>query len=246
MGKIADILALDFIPVAIYRTDRIPEDASVPTDHCSIPPLLVNCARSGKKWSADKEHVYCHGAISGFGFGGMGSRQRSAWKISCIPPEHQHEMSHGGKGEFKNPEIAMIHLDAIKDYGDGKDAIVFQALDEAIAENRPIEVVVFLADPTRISALSLLAGYSKSTPGPSTVMPYGHACQQVYALPRAEGETDDPHAVLGMTDLYARRFVPPEIMSFSVPYKLYQRMDSDVEESFLGREKWAETLKKCI
>lgn len=246
MGKIADILKLDLIPVAIYRAEKMPEDASVPTAHCSIPPLLVNCARTGQKWSADKEHLFCHGATSGFGFGGMGNRQRSAWKISYIPEEHKCEMSHGGKGEFKNPEIAMVHLDAIKDYGDGSDAIVFQSLDDAIAENRPIEVVVFLADPTRISALSLLAGYSKTTPGPAVVMPYGHACQQIYALPRAEGESDDPHAVLGMTDLYARRYVPSDIMSFAVPYKLFQKMDAEVEESFLGKDKWPETLEKCL
>lgn len=246
MGKIAELLQIELNPVAIYREKSIPDGSSIPSAKCSIPSLLVKCARTGQKCSADKEHVFCHGAVSGFGFGGMINREHSAWKVSYIPEEHKGELSHGGKGEFKSPEIATLQLDAIKDYGDGTDAIVFQTLDEAIAENKPIEVVVFLVDPTRLSALSILAGYSKPTPGPAVIMPYGHACQQVYAIPRAEGESDDPHAVVGMTDLYARRFVPADIMSFAVPYKLFQKMDSEIEESMFGREKWPETLQKCL
>ncbi len=143
------------------------------------------------------------------------------------------------------PEIATLQLSAIKDYGNGKDAIVFQPLDEALTEHRPIEVVVFLCDPTRISALTLLAGFGKTTPGPAAVVPYGHACQQIYAIPRAEGESDDPHAVIGLTDLYARRFVPADILSFAVPFKLYRRMEADIGKSYLGKESWPETLKKC-
>lgn len=246
MGKIADILQIELKPVAIYRSEKIPEDASVPVAKCSIPSLLVKCARTGQTCSADKQHVYCHGAVSGFGFGGMANREHSSWKVSYIPEDRKGELTHGGKKEFKSPEIARLQLDAIKDYGDGKDAIVFQYLDDAVAEGKPIEVVVFLVDPTRIAALSTLAGYSKTTPGPSTIMPYGHACQQVYAIPRAEGESDDPHAVLGMTDVYARRFVPPDIMSFAVPYKLYLKMESEIEESCFGMEKWPDTLAKCL
>ncbi len=246
MGKIAEILGIKLKPVAIYRQDTIPDDASVPTDHCSIPPLLMKCARLGTKCAADREHVFCHGALSGFGFGGMYNREHSCWLASDIPEEHKGEISHGGKGEFKTPGIAKLQLDAIKDYGDGKDAIVFQELDSALEENRPIEVVVFLVDPTRLSALTLLAGYSKTTPGPAAIIPYGHACQQVYALPRSEGETDDPHAIIGMTDIYARRFVPPDVMSFSVPFNLYKRMEKDIDTSYFCRGKWPEMLEKCL
>ena len=246
MCKIADILGISLKPVAIYRQKTIPEDASVPTDHCSIPPLLMKCARLGTKCAADKEHTFCHGALSGLGFGGMFDREHSCWIASDIPEEHKGELNHRGKGEFKSPDIAKLQLDAIKDYGDGTDAIVFQELDSAMGEDRPIEVVVFLVDPTRLSALALLAGYSKSTPGPAATMPYGHACQQIYALPRSEGESDDPHAIIGMTDIYARRFVPSDILSFAVPFSLYERMDRDIDGSYFCRGKWPEMRDKCL
>lgn len=235
--------------VAIYRSEKIPEDAFVPEHgHCTIPSLFVRCTRLGGKCSADSAHSPCHGSKSGFGFGGIASRQRSSWSASVVPEEARKGMAHmsSGMSYFKDPEIALIQLEPVKDYGDGNDAIVFQDLDEAIKENRPIEVVVFLVDPARLTALQQLAAYSKRTPGPAAIMPFGHACQQIYAIPRGEGETDDPHAIVGMTDMYARRFVGKDQMSFAVPYKLYQRMVDDIDGSFLMKEKFKESFEKCI
>ena len=60
------------------------------------------------------------------------------------------------------------------------------------------------------------------------------------------GESDDPHAVVGMTDMYARRFVGKDQMSFAVPYKLYQRMERDIDSSFLMKEKFIENMDKCL
>ena len=247
MGRLAEILKMENHPVAIYRNDKIPEGAFVPEPHCGIPPLLVRCSRTGEVCSTDNEHSVCHGSKSGFGFGGISSRQRSAWSASVVPEDAQN-MKHKGTGQsyFKTPEIALLQMEPIKDYGDGSDAIVFQDLDDAVAQGKPIEVVVFLVDPTRLTALMQLASFSKETPGPVCIMPYGHACQQVYAIPRAEGESDDPHAVVGMTDMYARRFVGKDQMSFAVPYKLYQRMERDIDSSFLMKEKFIENMDKCL
>jgi hypothetical protein len=249
MSRLAELLKMDNHPVAIYRSKEIPEDAFVPENgHCTIPSLFVRCTRLGGKCAADSAHSPCHGSKSGFGFGGMGSRQRSAWSASVVPDEIRENMAHKSTGMsyFKDPDIALLQLEPIKDYGDGSDVIVFQDIDDAIAEGRPIEVVAFLTDPTRITALQQLAAFSKRTPGPAAIMPYGHACQQVYAIPRAEGETDDPHAVIGMTDMYARRYVKTDQMSFAVPYKLYKRMVDDIDESFLMKPKFAENFEKCI
>jgi len=248
MGRLSEILRMENHPVAIYRTDKIPEGAFIPGTHCGIPPLLVRCSNLGHMCATDNEHSVCHGSKSGFGFGGISNRQNSAWSASVVPEEIRQTMKHKSPGQsyFKTPEIAMLQMDPIKDYGDGTDVIVFQDLDEAESEGRPIEVVVFLVDPGRLSALMQLAAFSKETPGPACIMPYGHACQQVYAIPRAEGESDDPHAVVGMTDMYARRFVKREEMSFAVPYKLYRRMVSDIDSSFLTKEKFEDTFSKII
>ena len=249
MSKLTDLLKIENHAVAIYRAKELPEDAFVPQNgHCTIPSLLMHCVRLGKKTATDSAHSPCHGSKSGFGFGGMANRQRSAWSMSVVPEEVRETIAHKSKGMsyFKNPEIALIQLEPIKDYGDGSDVIVFQDVDEAIKENRPIEVVVFIVDPVRLTALQQLAAYSKTTQGPAAIMPFGHACQQVYALPKGEGETDDPHAIIGMTDMYARRFVGRDQLSFAVPYKLYQRMMDDIDGSFLTNEKFISNFEKCM
>ena len=248
MSRLSEILKLENHVVAIYRTDKIPEGASIPGSHCGIPPLLVKCSRLGQLCATDNEHSVCHGSKSGFGFGGISNRQNSAWSASVVPECEQEKMKHKGSGQsyFRTPEIAMLQMEPIKDYGDGSDVIVFQDLDEAEKEGRPIEVVVFLVDPARLTALMQLAAFSKETPGPACIMPYGHGCQQIYAIPHAEGESDDPHAVVGMTDMYARRFIGKDQLSFAVPYKLYQRMVDDIDDSFLMKEKFIESMDKCL
>lgn len=112
MSRLTDAIKLSTRPVAIYRTDSIPADASVPSAHCSIPSLLMKCARTGVKCAADKEHVYCHGALSGFGFGGIPDRERSACNLSVLPEGS--DSKHGGKAHFMCPDIARIQLDGIK------------------------------------------------------------------------------------------------------------------------------------
>ena len=245
-NRLCEIIGLKTYPVAVYRQDALPEDAKIPNGHCTIPSLFVYCARKGRKTASDSAHSPCRGSKSGFGFGGISNRRNSSWSLSVVPEEEREGMKHQGSGQslFKNPEIALTQLDPIKDYGDGNDVIVFQDADEAEKENRPIEVVIFLADPVSLSALIQLASYSKTTPGPAAVMPYGHGCQQIYAIPRAEGESGDPHAVIGMTDMYARRFIRPGELSFAVPYKLYKRMMIDIDGSFLQKEKYLENLRR--
>ena len=248
MSRISEAIWMKNHPVAIYRSDSIPEGAAVPGSHCGIPRLLVRVSRLGGISATDNEHSKCHGSKSGFGFGGISDRYTSACSASVVPLELRDKYKHKGAGQsyFKNPDIALKQMEPIKDYCDGSDVIVFEDLDSALAAGRPIEVVVFLVDPTRLTALMQLAAYSKTTPGPAVIMPYGHACQQIYAIPRAEGESDDPHAVVGMTDMYARRFIGKDQLSFAVPFNLYQRMDADVEESFLTKGKFKINFDTCL
>ena len=246
MSRLTDIMHYDKHPVAIYRADRMPEDAEPAATHCCIPSLLMKCSNHGKKCTADLEHAQCHGAHSGLGFGGYGDRQRSSMSLSRFP-EGTPETAHGrGKRYFADPECALLQMAPAKDYGDGKDAIVFQDLDEAEKENRPIEVVVFVTDPGRLTVLMQLAAYSKRTEGPASIAPFGFACQLIYAIPRAEGESDDPHGIIGMTDMYARRYVGADQLTYAIPYKLYKRMIDDIPGSFLESERFLEYMDKSL
>lgn len=246
MSRLTEILRIDNHVVAIYRSPSMPDDADPAGPKCCIPTLLMRCNRLGKKCTADMEHVTCHGAVSGLGFGGIPDRERTSFSMSRFPEGSEGTHHNRGKRYFADPECAMYQIDGVKDYGDGKDAIVFQDVEDAEREGRPIEVVVFVVDPTRLSALMQLASYSKRTGGPVSVAPFGHACQQIYAIPRAEGEKDDPRGVIGMTDMYARRFVGPDQMTYAVPYSLYKRMVADIPGSFMEDEKYLSNMEKAL
>ena len=246
MSILTDILHIENHPVAIYRSASMPEDADPAGPKCCIPSLLMKCTRLGRKCTADREHITCHGAVSGLGFGGIPDRERTSYSLSRFPEGAEGSHHRSGKLYFLNPECAMSQISGVKDYGDGKDAIVFQDAEEAEKEGMPIEVVVFTVDPTRLSALMQLASYSKKTEGPASIAPFGHACQLIYAIPRAEGESDDPRGVIGMTDMYARRFVGLDQVTYAVPYNLYKRMMADIPGSFLEDEKYLGNLAKAL
>jgi len=46
-----------------------------------------------------------------------------------------------------------------------------------------------------------------------------------------------------MTDLYARKFIEPQEMSFAAPYSMWKRMETNAGSSFLTMEKWGKALE---
>ena len=246
MNKLAEQLGLTNHPVAIYRSKEIPADAVSSEIKCGIPSLLMRCVRNGGKYACTKEQIACHGAVGGFGFGGIINRERTCMNMSQFPPGSEGTHHGNGKRYFANPECAKFQIDAIPDIGDGNDCIIFQDLDDAENSGADIEVVVFIVDPTRLTALMQLAAFSRRTEGSASIAPFGHACQQIYAIPFAEGTKDEPCGVIGMTDMFARRFVETGELSYAVPYKLYLRMMNDMNDSFLVQERFQEQMLKAL
>ena len=47
-----------------------------------------------------------------------------------------------------------------------------------------------------------------------------------------------PRAVVGLLDTSARPFVPPNVLSFTVPFARFLEMEANVEGSFFGTKSW--------
>jgi hypothetical protein len=62
-----------------------------------------------------------------------------------------------------------------------------------------------------------------------------------------ENEREQPRAVVGLVDLSARknlrRQLGKDVLSLSVTAKMFQRMEGNVEGSFLERETWKSLLE---
>ena len=157
-------------------------------------------------------------------------------------------MGYEGRGYFADPETAeRNYRKKVPVYGDDGDYIVMQPLDEAESMNAPIETVVFLSDPTEISALVTLAGYSRGFGCSVVRSAFALSCEQIYAMARQENESEQPRMVLGGTEFHVRSLIDEDKMTISIPYKLYRIMDGDAPKSFLRDDRWrkASAHKKC-
>ena|ERR1035437_10499240 len=93
-------------------------------------------------------------------------------------------------------------------------------------------------NPDQLSALVVLANYGRKSNG-NVILPWGAACQSVlYSYD--EGEKENPRAIIGYFDLTARRHVDKNILSFTVPYKMFLEMEGNVKGSFLEMDEWLE------
>ena len=233
MSKFLELLKMEHEPVAIYRGKKIPDGATVPTDSfCSVPSLLFSVVKTGNKAATTKNMLRCPNAKVGYGFCGQENIDGSALFLSCGI-----EGKMPGSKKKKSPYHAKVYLEGIKSY-ENDDAIIFAPISIALAENAPIEVVVFYAAPNHLSALCTLVSYDSETAEAGTIMPYSAGCQSIYQMAKIEGEQENPRAILGMTDFTPRTFAEPDKLTFAVPYKLYQRMDENSEGSFLEGKEW--------
>ena len=121
-----------------------------------------------------------------------------------------------------------------------------QALKDLKEEEEP-EVVVFVADPDQLSALVVLANYDHQ--GVENVfVPMGAGCHQIgiYAFRKAQREK--PRAVMGLTDLSARKNVRhllgKDMFTFAVPYRRFEEMEANVKTSFLKKKTWRSLMER--
>jgi hypothetical protein len=59
-----------------------------------------------------------------------------------------------------------------------------------------------------------------------------------------QARAERPKAVIGLTDITARKYLDKNVLSFSVPFKRFVEMEANVEGSFLVKGKdWPEIAK---
>jgi hypothetical protein len=78
-------------------------------------------------------------------------------------------------------------------------------------------------------------------------IPFGAGCNCFGLYPFAEAEKDNPHAIIGLTDISARFYVNKplgnNILSFTVPFRMHEEMEANAPKSFLTRFAWQTIMK---
>jgi hypothetical protein len=125
--------------------------------------------------------------------------------------------------------------------------VIFKPLKDIDLRKEEPVVIVLLADPDQLSALVILANYGREG-NENVIIPYAAGCQTIGIYPYQEAKSEKPRAVVGLTDISARKNVKKQLgkdlLSFAVPFPMFQEMEANVEGSFLQRQTWKALMEQ--
>ena len=263
-SKIAKALGLKYNPVAVVLADDKPENALQfkKGKWGCVMFLFANAAR-GRTAAFDAETYGCWGGGVGLGFGN--AYEKFPGGVGCFT----RFLSSGNNRWDKGKQIAQGLAGAAgKEFADDflqgeryvKDPglveqwieelpimeiesryVLFEPLSEIAPEKRQPETVVLTVDADQLSALVILANYARR--GMENVsIPWAAGCQTIGIIPWREARSEHPRAVVGLTDISARKNVRKllgsEYLTFAVPWRMFMEMEDQVEGSFLQRPTW--------
>ena len=91
----------------------------------------------------------------------------------------------------------------------------------------------------------MLANYGRKS-NDNVTIPFAAGCQSIGIIPYRECSSENPKTVIGLVDISARnniRQMGKDLMTFTVPFKMFNEMEGNIEGSFLQKESWKELNK---
>ena len=227
--QIAKAINLDSQPVAVIKTDTIPEHAlQFKEGKWGCVVALLASAAQGRITACSRKTTCCPGGNVGLGF-------------QPFPSGIEYFLSVGGKGpregEFykETPELAKAYITSVPEIT-AKEAVVFKPLNLLEKAEKP-EAIVFLVNADQLSALVTLANYDRPTQD-NVRIKFGAGCNQALLYPMSDQEAGNGICTIGLTDPSARKCIDKALLSFSIPYHRFLEMESKVSGSFLTKDTW--------
>jgi uncharacterized protein (DUF169 family) len=263
-SKIASSLHLKHQPVALLWTNDRPDEAlQFHPDKWGCVMAMFAQAATGKTAVFDRQTFGCIGGGVGLGFGNQyvnwrggiecfygflsnGNAEREnaseiAEQIARTGRKVAVERFLHGEGLVKSPELAKVFVDSMPMVDIPDRYVVFKPLSSVDELKEQPQVVIFPVNADQLSALVSLANYDRGTLDAVIIQPVA-GCQSIGILVYKEAMSARPRAVIGLTDIAARTYTAPtlghDILTFSVPLKLFREMESNVEGGFLEKETW--------
>jgi len=255
-SKIAKAIQMKYSPVAVIFTNEKPEGAlEFKEGSRGCVSALLNSAAKGKTAVFSRKTFGCPGGGAGLGFGNTyinfpggieyflstGNKEFCRSEAGKNIVKNMPFLEHG-EGFQKDPETAKKFIDALPLVDIPFEYVVYKPLEKS-ADGEAPEVVVLLVNPDQLSALTVLANYSRGTID-NVIVRFGAGCQQTGIFAYRECLSDNPKAIIGLTDISVRKLFAGDILSFTMPYRMFQEMENDVEGSFLQRTEWLEVLER--
>lgn len=269
-SKIAAAIRLPTHPVAITWADAAPEGATQfkPGVWGCAVSLIASVAAKGRTVAFDRRTYGCWGAGVGLGFGNQyeafpggtdcfarflsnGNEQDAVGnaigqKMAEGPGSRLADQYLKGERYIRDPEAARNFVDTLPIRDLGNQCVVAKPLEQLDASD-DTKSITFFVEPDALSALVVLANYVRPEIE-NVAIPWAAACQVLGLFGYRECERERPRALVGLTDLSARKYVRPQlgkyVMSFTLPYSLFLELEANVEGSFFERETWAHLVAR--
>ena len=269
-SKIAAAIRLELEPVALVWTDEKPAGAmEFPPGKWGCVMYLVAAAAAGRPAVAGRESFGCFGGGVGLGFGGQyqnfpGGEECFCRFLSCGNAGTEPGESIGrGMATSGQTSMAEEFLQGERlpqesgsgpkvprlsaDRGHSGPPRGHQASRRRRSSPQHVRSITFLVNSDQLSALVVLANY-EGEGNENVIIPFAAGCQSLGIFTYRENEREHSRAVVGLIDLSARknlrRPLGKDVLSFSVTSPMFQRMEQNVEGSFLERETWKSLMKQ--
>ena len=123
--------------------------------------------------------------------------------------------------------------------------VIFKPLAQVDLAREEPNSVLFLVNPDCLSALVVLANY-EGPAGDNVIIPWAAGCQSFGIFTFREAQSDRPRAVVGMVDISARKYMNrrfgSDLLTFSIPFRMFLTMEGNVSGSCLEHDQWKELL----
>lgn len=239
-SSLVKILNLNYEPVAVLLCNEKPEEALQGKEgkrSCTIPLFLA--ATKGKTVVFERKTVGCPGGKTGFGFGQFPNYPGGIEYFLTVGKEGKFE----GEGYMKNPELGDDFVKCLPITDIPYQYVIFKPLSKVDISKEKPELIIFYVNTNQLSALTVLANYYRE--GYENVMiPFSSGCQSLFLLPYAESKKKNPRAIVGLIDITVRPMIESNMLSFSIPYKMFLDMEENVEGSFLEKDLWRRIMMK--
>ncbi|MEJ5301613.1 MAG: DUF169 domain-containing protein [Thermodesulforhabdaceae bacterium] len=264
LSKVSESIGFKFEPVAIVWSNEKPASAAEFKEGkwgC-VMWMLARAAKGGTAVFSEKTYG-CWGGGVGLGFGNQYIKfpggidgfcyflsvgnahwepgKKVADEIKQFVSEEFLEDFLEGERYLKSPELVKDFLDNLPMIEVPSKYVIFKPLRDVNPAEETPSVVVFLASPEELSALVVLANYYRKG-FENVIIPFGAGCQTIGVFPYREAASENPRAVVGLTDisarLYLKKHLGRDILSFAVPWKMFLEMEENVKGSFLERGVW--------
>jgi uncharacterized protein (DUF169 family) len=248
-SKISKAIDLKTQPVAVILSDNDPEEGLRFKEHSwgCVASMMVAAAK-GRTAYFDRTTFGCVGGGTGLGFGNQYEKMDFPieYLLSTGKKDYDNEKIRSrfmeeGECYIKTPELALKFVDSMPIREIKEKYVIFRPLEQIKLTDNPC-MIIMLVNPDQLSALLVLANYAREN-NMNVLSPFCAGCQSIlYGY--AEEEKENPKATIGFFDISARKYIDKNLLTFTIPFKMFKEMESNVEGSFLTRSQWLDLNKR--